>query len=361
MDQVQEQSQTESNTWEQVQEPGPEQTEETPYTPPVRRHRRRQRRKTPWARVELIFFGIAALLALVMTVTEAVHVVHLISSAVETGGASDADDGEASGTEDETLTDVTEAEEESDPKDDPEVAQYADDTGYGGQLYALLDDYPETATVLKNLSVYPENILSFVVRYPEAMPFAVNYLDYLAGNTETAIDLSAEGSSTSFPSLIQWDERWGYESYGDGVIGTSGCGPTALSMVSLYLTGWNDNDPASIASYAQENGYYVSGYGSSWTLMSEACGQFGLKATELTLDENQVIQALEEGHPVICSVGEGVFTDNGHYIVIYAYNEADGTLSIRDPNSPTNSARSWSFSDFSDQINNLWSFEAIAS
>ncbi|MCC8181546.1 MAG: C39 family peptidase [Clostridiales bacterium] len=347
MDQVQEQSQTEANTWEQATEPA----EEAPYTPPVRKHRRRRQRRTPWARVELIFFGIAALLALVMTITQLVHVAGLISSAAEASGTADVTDG----TEKESQSEDPETKEETDPRDDPEVAQYADDTGYGGQLYALLDDYPEAATVLKNLSVYPENILSFVVRYPEAMPFAVNYLDYLAGNTETSIDLSAEGSSASFPSLIQWDERWGYVSYGDGVIGTSGCGPTALSMVSLYLTGWNGNDPVSIAAYAQENGYYVSGYGSSWTLMSEACEQFGLK------DENQVIQALEAGHPVICSVGEGIFTDNGHYIVLYAYNESDGTLSIRDPNSPTNSAKRWSFADFSDQINNLWSFEAIGS
>ncbi|MCC8129089.1 MAG: C39 family peptidase [Clostridiales bacterium] len=353
MDQVQEQSQTETNTWEQVQEP--EQAEEAPYTPPVRKHRRRRQRRTPWAGVELVFFGIAALLALIMTVTQVVHVAGLIASAVEASGTADvADETE----ENEGQTEDATLEEETDPKDDPEVAQYADDTGYGGQLYALLDDHPEAATVLKNLSVYPENILSFVVRYPEAMPFAATYVDYLAGETETTIDLSAEGSSASFPSLIQWDERWGYESYGDGVIGTSGCGPTALSMVSLYLTGWNGNDPVSIANYAQENGYYVSGYGSSWTLMSEACEQFGLKATELTLDENQVIQALEAGCPVICSVGEGIFTDNGHYIVLYAYNESDGTLSIRDPNSPNNSEKSWKFSDFSDQINNLWSFEA---
>ena len=41
------------------------------------------------------------------------------------------------------------------------------------------------------------------------------------------------------PMLLQWDERWGYESYGSGLIGWTGCGPTCLSMAGSGTDGRN--------------------------------------------------------------------------------------------------------------------------
>ena len=35
----------------------------------------------------------------------------------------------------------------------------------------------------------------------------------------------------SVPLFLQWDERWGYRSYGGDFLAVTGCGPTALSMV----------------------------------------------------------------------------------------------------------------------------------
>ena len=116
------------------------------------------------------------------------------------------------------------------------------------------------------------------------------------------------------------------------------------------------HDPVTIAKFAEENGYYASGSGSAWTLMSQACVNFGLNSKELNLDENKIKTALDEGKPVICAMGPGVFTDGGHYIVIAGYN--DSGFIIRDPNSPENSARVWAFDEIRDQIKNLWSFEA---
>lgn len=59
------------------------------------------------------------------------------------------------------------------------------------------------------------------------------------------------------PLFMQWDKRWGYESYGDSNIGLSGCGPTCLSMVYLYFTGDVAGNPREIARYCEENGFYT--------------------------------------------------------------------------------------------------------
>ncbi len=54
------------------------------------------------------------------------------------------------------------------------------------------------------------------------------------------------------PLLLQWDKRWGYESYGDSIIGLAGCGPTCLSMVYVYFTHDLNGTPREIASYCEK-------------------------------------------------------------------------------------------------------------
>lgn len=342
-------------TMEQVQ------TEQTPRTGETRQTQRKTRiRRSSWSVLELALFGLAALLALMMTVSGLTNLIRLFSGdreeqqtthTVTVGGTAETTSGADSKTEQGDASADAQT-----PITDSALTQYANDTGYGGQIYALLDSHPEAAYVLRNLDAYPEQLLKFVVRYPQAMPFAASYLDFDRMNISQEIDLTEEGKQDTVPLLIQWDTRWGYENYGDGLLGCSGCGPTCLSMVSLYLTGWHDNDPVTIANFAQENGYYVSGSGSAWTLMSQACVNFGVVSKELPLDENKIRSALDDGKPVVCAMGPGVFTDHGHYIVIAGYD--DSGYIIRDPNSPDNSARTWSFSEFKDQVRNLWSFEA---
>ena len=61
------------------------------------------------------------------------------------------------------------------------------------------------------------------------------------------------------------------------------------------------------------------------------------KSRTIPLSEEAIREELDSGHPLICSMRPGDFTDSGHFIVIYA-EEKNGFL-IRDPNSPERSAR----------------------
>ena len=111
-------------------------------------------------------------------------------------------------------------------------------------------------------------------------------------------------------------------------------------------------NPMEIAAFAEKNGYYAKGYGSSWTLISEGSSRLGLTATELPLVKKKITDALEKGHPVILALGKGDFTTTGHYIVLTDYE--DGLFAVNDPNSMENSQKRWSYEQLEGQIRNIW-------
>ena len=70
-----------------------------------------------------------------------------------------------------------------------------------------------------------------------------------------------------------------------------------------------------------------------------------------------MIRNLDVGNPIIAIVGEGQFTDGGHFIVITGH--SDGYFTINDPNSVTNSERLWSFEELEQEIITLWVFRIL--
>ena len=188
-------------------------------------------------------------------------------------------------------------------------------------------------------------------KYPETVTFVS---DYLYCRYNQVADNVGDVTEGEIPLLLQWDERWGYAAYGDGYIGNGGCGPTSLSMVIVGLTGDNTVTPKVVADYAAENGYYVSGAGSSWTLMSEGAKHFGVDGVIMSFSRDEIYRALEEGHPIICSVGAGDFTTEGHFIVLSGIK--DDKICVNDPNSSVNSGKLWTYEELAPQIRNLWEF-----
>lgn len=199
-------------------------------------------------------------------------------------------------------------------------------------------------------SGWPEELLELLEKNPDAEEFVLNYP--LKKDQNFEIDLSEYEHTDSVPLFFQWDERWGYTIYGSNVMGLTGCGPTCLSMVCVYLLQDATYTPRYIAEFAEENGYYVEGSGSAWTLISEGGETLGLEVTELPLNKNRIIKNLEQGNPIICIMGPGDFTTTGHFIVLAGCE--DGKLVVNDPNSKTNSERLWSYEEIKGQIKNLW-------
>lgn len=209
---------------------------------------------------------------------------------------------------------------------------------------SMLDD-------IMNSTQYPKQLKELALKNEEALEFVY---DYPAEHVkEHTIDLTEEASMDSVPLFVQWDKRWGYEKYSGNFFAASGCGPTTLSMVVVYLTHNREASPIAVAKYSKEAGYSVDGSGSSWTLISEGCRHYGVKAKTVALDESRMKAELDAGHPIVVNVGPGDFTDTGHFMVITGYD--DEGFSINDPNSIEKSGKRWLFKNISSQIRAVWS------
>jgi hypothetical protein len=208
----------------------------------------------------------------------------------------------------------------------------------------IYEHYGEYPTALLAALCNNAEMLSFVRDYPDAEPTATG-------------GFTRKEKKAAFPLLLQWDKRWGYALYGDSNLAISGCAPTCLSMVVLALTKDADATPDQIAAFSEENGYYQSGIGTSWSLMTEGAAHFGVCGTELSLDENVITKHLSSGEPIICSMRPGDFTTSGHFIVLTG--EADGKITVCDPNSRQRSEALWDYETLAPQIKNLWAYTAM--
>lgn len=209
---------------------------------------------------------------------------------------------------------------------------------------SMLDD-------IMNSTQYPKQLKDLALKNEEALEFVYDYpTEHVKEHT---IDLTEEASMDSVPLFVQWDKRWGYEKYSGNFFAASGCGPTTLSMVVVYLTHNRDASPLAVAKYSKKAGYSVDGSGSSWTLISEGCRHYGVKAKTVALDESRMKAELDAGHLIVVNVGLGDFTDTGHFMVITGYD--DEGFSINDPNSIEKSGKRWLFKNISSQIRAVWS------
>ena len=159
------------------------------------------------------------------------------------------------------------------------------------------------------------------------------------------------------PFLYQTDPQYRDAPYAGTTVREAGCGPTSLAMVYIALTGKTDKDPAAMAAFSEAGGYVEGGL-TAWRLMTDGAAELGLSSHEVPADAGRLAAELAEGHPVICSVRPGDFTDTGHFLVVAGVAD-NGELVIHDPNSPANSARTWDVQRVLAQCANLWAFERV--
>lgn len=205
--------------------------------------------------------------------------------------------------------------------------------------------------ILTHKEQYPAELLELLNKNPETLEFVYNY----PNNKDKVfdIDISGDLKSGKVPLFLQWDERWGYSAYGDSMIAINGCGPTCLSMVAAYILHDDKMNPKWMAQFSEDNGY-ISENGTLWALMSQGAKKLGMESIEIPLDEKRILNNLEVGNPIICSMAPGDFTTEGHFIVMTGVK--DGKIVVNDPNSRERSEKLWKFSDIQSQIKNLWVF-----
>lgn len=157
------------------------------------------------------------------------------------------------------------------------------------------------------------------------------------------------------PYLYQIDPQWSNESYSNGRLRHQGCGPTALAMVYIELTGKTDMDPAAMCEFATKAGYSTDQDGTSWSIMTDGAAQLGLTGTQLSVSEARLRTELEAGRPVICIMNPGHFTSSGHYIAIEKLDD-EGKAVVHDSNSWVRSQKTWDLSVIASEAASAWSF-----
>lgn len=159
------------------------------------------------------------------------------------------------------------------------------------------------------------------------------------------------------PLFIQWDERWASKPYSgrseNGVyipetIGIAGCGVTSLAMV---VTGLNGNitsldlnsdgvfDPYEASVWSKANGGENPTLGTNHSAFTQLPKATGL-SSKATSNYKDVETALKNGSVVIASVVPGTII-KGHHIIVLTGINADGSVTMNDPNSKENSAKNW--------------------
>lgn len=120
---------------------------------------------------------------------------------------------------------------------------------------------------------------------------------------------------------------------------TSGCGAAVVSMVVSYMTGASDQTPYTLFRWAVEKGLY-KGSGLDHSALTWMAEMYGISSRWIGPDADEILSALASGNPVIVHIGKGVFSDNGHYIVLRGI-APSGEIYVNDPASSERSAQTF--------------------
>lgn len=232
---------------------------------------------------------------------------------------------------------------------------------YEVDLRILYEEYPQIEEMLLHLEDYPDEVIEYFIKMPETVEWVIHYPEYTAKSEEelseialAPLDLSAYEMQGQIPVYYQWDVNWGYTFYGENYFAVTGCGPTCLSMVAVGLTGDTTITPKKVADISVSIGAYVEGVGTSWDLMTKGAEALGLKSVQNeTWTATALCNKLKEGNPIICSMGEGDFTTQGHFIVLVGVTE-DGKILVNDPNSKSNTQKEWDAQVLLNQMKGMW-------
>lgn len=166
----------------------------------------------------------------------------------------------------------------------------------------------------------------------------------------------------------QTDSKWGTMKYAvDGensTIKSAGCGPTAMAdvlaaIISPYV------DPITCASWARMKGYKVYKSGTSYNYPVAQGAAYGLKVRRLNTANiygnsgnavhNEALKELQNGNWLIACMGKGIWTNSGHYIVVYGYQ--NGKVYINDPASSVANRACNTWDVFKSQVKYYWAVD----
>lgn len=180
--------------------------------------------------------------------------------------------------------------------------------------------------------------LALSIRSPEAANFVVG----LSEPDHETIGFGGSVPSGTVPALYQWDERWGYVDYCGLPIGFSGCGVTTMAMARMGITGKTDMSPADMATLSVEQNEADAGTNSSFFTNEAVAEITGVRGTRSDYVSSDILASYlsNSGTYVAMHMKQNTLAGGGHWVLAVGV-EDDGSIRINDPNSPTNTTKSW--------------------
>ena len=137
------------------------------------------------------------------------------------------------------------------------------------------------------------------------------------GDRATTWDIEL-GDYKGLTYYSQIDSRWSNKMYSatgnrSQTIGTSGCGSTCASMIVTACKG--TITPDTMSDLFVKYGYRSPNNGTYWSAFRAVADEFNIGYTE-TSDIQRALQLLQNNNYVVVSVGNGLFTTGGHFIVL---------------------------------------------
>lgn len=169
----------------------------------------------------------------------------------------------------------------------------------------------------------------------------VEYENYAwEGDAKAGEGVNLLGSYQGLTYYNQADSRWAnlpYTSTGDSsqTMKSSACGPTAAAMVVSSSKG--AILPTTMANLFVDNGYRTANNGTAWACWSFVADYFDFDEYTTTTSDSTMLSYLKTDdnndgvadYFVVASVGSGLWTTGGHYIVLVG--DDDGTITVYDP------------------------------
>lgn len=166
-------------------------------------------------------------------------------------------------------------------------------------------------------------------------------------------------------SYLQTDPRWKAHNYSakgeQKTIGSSGCGVAVSAMVIASLKDPSVT-PAATALWSMSHGYKALNQGtyysyfvpqfSAYGIHCDRLNQLNLYGKTVSADHEKALLALKSGDWVIACMGKGNWTNTGHFILLYRFE--NGFVYINDPASTkeTRTKNTWDL--FAKQVKYMW-------
>ncbi len=129
--------------------------------------------------------------------------------------------------------------------------------------------------------------------------------------------------------------------YSGDTMHVSGCGPISITMALNMLSGKSVYDAETVALWAKNHGYMDPTSGTIWSFIKDFPDVQGFDADAVSITSvDDLDKCFKDGAVIVTVMGKGVFTDEGHFIVLAGL-DSENKVQVVDPMSIYRTNKNW--------------------